>query len=577
MGGVGKTSLARAYAQRYQREYGLVWWVHAEEHGTIDRDFRSLLELLVPYRAERVNDPVARVHEALLKERKPWLLILDNVTDPAAAYGLVPATGDGLVLITSQSAHWPGELSVGVGQLGLDSSIELLLSLSQDDDERTAEALAEELGRLPLALVQAGSFARANAVELATYLRLYRTHRAELHQVKQIHDDYAHTIATTWQVAIDRLPPSARTVLNLLCCYASDAIPVAALLSSEPGIALPQDLAPRVRPLLRNELTRHRAVGELLAYSLITPTDGKTASSVNVHRLVQAVNYDRLVSDDTMTDWVTAAHDLMLAISPCALTDAETVERWRAVHPHLHAVVEHLPAEAAATLDTREQLANLTGQGGNARQARDELATLLPLRERVHGSNDHRTLTARNNLAFWTGAAGEPRKACLQLVTLLSLRRRLYGAEDPRTLTVRHNFAFWIGKAGKHAKARDHFARLLPVRERVLGHEHPHALLTRSNLARWTGHAGDPASARDMFAELLVVSERVLGPEHPDTLATCGNYAFWTGRAGNAAVAANLFFGLVALCETVLGPEHPTTFTIRANFDHWSTRSNSSG
>jgi len=31
LGGAGKTSLARAYAERYQEHYELVWWVRAED------------------------------------------------------------------------------------------------------------------------------------------------------------------------------------------------------------------------------------------------------------------------------------------------------------------------------------------------------------------------------------------------------------------------------------------------------------------------------------------------------------------------------------------------------------------
>jgi hypothetical protein len=36
-----------------------------------------------------------------------------------------------------------------------------------------------------------------------------------------------------------------------------------------------------------------------------------------------------------------------------------------------------------------------------------ELAALLPIRERVEGSENPRTLWTRDNLAYWTGQAGE--------------------------------------------------------------------------------------------------------------------------------------------------------------------------
>jgi GTPase SAR1 family protein len=59
MGGVGKTSLARAYARRHRADYGVVWWIRAEDTATIDGDFRSLLEILAPRDAGQIRDATA--------------------------------------------------------------------------------------------------------------------------------------------------------------------------------------------------------------------------------------------------------------------------------------------------------------------------------------------------------------------------------------------------------------------------------------------------------------------------------------------------------------------------------------
>ncbi|WP_449066648.1 tetratricopeptide repeat protein, partial [Planomonospora algeriensis] len=77
------------------------------------------------------------------------------------------------------------------------------------------------------------------------------------------------------------------------------------------------------------------------------------------------------------------------------------------------------------------------------------------------------------------------------LAELLPVRERVSGAEHPDMLITRHNFARWTGEAGDAARARDLFAELLPVRERVLGAEHPRTLDTRNQLAYWTERAGD--------------------------------------------------------------------------------------
>jgi hypothetical protein len=549
-----------------------VWWVHAEDPATVEREFRALLEMLNPDGARHVQDAVTAAHAGLARQSRPWLLVLDNVTEPATAARLIPAAGAGLVLVTSQSAHWPEELVVRVTKLGLDAAVELLLSLAQDDDRASASTLAREVDRLPLALVQAGSFARANALDLATYLRLYRKNRAELHREGRLGDDYPHTVATTWQLAIERLPATARAVLNLLCCYAPDAIPVGLLLAPpDPAyIALPASLEPRLRPLIEDELTRHRAVGELLSYSLVTTTDGRNSAAVDVHRLLQAVNREQLVAEGTAGDWARAAHELLLEITPGVLHDAGSLNRWNAVHPHLRAVLEHLDAETPETLATRIDLADRTGQAGNAGDARTQFAALVPLCETVLGPRHPVTLTTRTNLAYWTAVSGDTADALAECAALLPLCEEVLGPEHPHTLTALGNLANWSGKSGDPAGACEKYAALHATYVRVFGPRHPGALAVRGRLAQWTGEAGAPVSAREEFRALLPSTEQVLGPHHPDTLTTRGSLAHWTGEAGDARSARDQFVLLLPACRNLLGALHPVTLTTRHNLAHWT-------
>ncbi|MGW3998379.1 tetratricopeptide repeat protein [Amycolatopsis sp. NPDC004772] len=570
LGGVGKTSLARAYAGRHRADYGVVWWVHAEDPAAVDREFRALLELLNPDGARHIQDAVTAAHAALARQPKPWLLVLDNVTEPAAATPLIPAAGTGLVLVTSRATHWPDPLLVRVTKLGLDAAADLLLSLKPDDDRARAVALAREVDRLPLALVQAGSFARANALDLGTYLRLYRKNRAELHREGRLGDDYPHTVATTWQLAIERLPATARAVLNLLCCYASDAIPVALLLAPpDPAyIALPASLEPRLRPLLENELARHRAVGELLSYSLCTTTDGQQA--VDVHRLLQAVNREQLVAEGTADDWARAAHELLLEITPGVLDDAEALNRWNVVHTHLRALLEHLDPGSPETLATRLDLADRTGQAGNAGDAQAQFAALVPLCETVLGPRHPVTLTTRNNLAYWTAVSGDTATALAGCAALLPVCEEVLGPEHPLTLTALGNLANWSGKSGDPAGAREKYAALHETYVRLFGHRDPGTLAVRGSLAQWIGRTGSPTAARDEFLALLPITERVLGPHHLDTFTVRGSLAHWTGEAGDAARARDEFVSLLPACRNLLGALHPFTLTTRHNLAHWT-------
>jgi hypothetical protein len=83
------------------------------------------------------------------------------------------------------------------------------------------------------------------------------------------------------------------------------------------------------------------------------------------------------------------------------------------------------------------------------------------------------------------------------LAELLPIRDRVLGTDHPNTLNTRHNLAHWTGQAGDPASARDMLTELLPTRERVLGTDHPSTLNTRRRLAYWTERIGRPDDEED--------------------------------------------------------------------------------
>ena len=214
-------------------------------------------------------------------------------------------------------------------------------------------------------------------------------------------------------------------------------------------------------------------------------------------------------------------------------------------------------ARAVLGLTTRgmSRVGRYLGRSGSYPAARDlfQLIADASSEDEAYGAEHPDTLTARARHARWTGEAGNPAGARDQLATLLPIRERVLGPEHPDTLATRGYLAYNTGLAGDPAGARDQLATVLPIRERVLGAEHPDTLATCDNLARWTGEAGDPAGARDQYAELLPIVERVLGPEHPDTLTARRDVALWTGEAGDPAAARDQYAALQPVFVRVLG------------------------
>jgi hypothetical protein len=109
LGGVGKTSVALAYAHRHLTEVGVAWQFPAEDATVLAAGFGELAAQLGARDLVDMRDRVAAVHAVLATFPAPWLLIFESAADMASLAAFLPPAGPGRVLITSQNPRWPGQ------------------------------------------------------------------------------------------------------------------------------------------------------------------------------------------------------------------------------------------------------------------------------------------------------------------------------------------------------------------------------------------------------------------------------------------------------------------------------------
>jgi hypothetical protein len=606
LGGAGKTSVAVEYAHRHLAETGVCWLLAAEDAAVLAAEFAVLAAQLGAREVADPRDPVASVHAVLAGSSARWLLVFDNAPDQASVERFLPPAGDGRVLVTTQSQHWPPALALDVPVLDPETAAEFLVSRTGGTDWEAARELAAELGGLPLALEQAAAYMQATGIPLARYLPLFRSRQGDLLARGEAAGHREHTAATLG-LALSRLErdaPAAAGLLRLLAFLAPEPVPLGLLLAGRaPSSQMTAGAAAALEPLLDDSVAAADAVAALRRYSLATPAgDGL----VQAHRLVQAITRGQL-TEGQAGQWRQAAAVLVEAAVPADTSPPGTWSACAQLLPHARAVLaptsdgilqiaQYLGNSGSyqaardlsaltvsayqhsadygpghlCTLAARANLAYFSGEAGDAPAARDQYAALLASRKQVFGPEHPYTLTTRTSLARWTGEAGDAAGARDQFAALLPILDRVLGPEHPYPLTARAHLAYFSGEAGDAAGARDQVAALLPTLERVLGPGHLCTLAARANLARRTGEAGDAPAARDQYAALLASRRQVLGPEHPYTLTTRTSLARWTGEAGDAAGARDQFAALLPNLDRVLGPGHPYTLTARAHLAHWT-------
>ena len=336
LGGIGKTQTARAYAYRHLADYALVWWLRAETPATLAADYAALAG---PLGLDPGTADQAQLTAAIrqrLQAMPGWLLVFDNVEDPALPRAWLPGTGGGHALITSRRTDWRGiAKALSLELMPEDEALQLLTGRPDPQalppaELAAAKELAAELGRLPLALAQARAYMAETGRSLAGYLRLFRSSRPADFAADAPSPDYPASYATTWRISIDAAAaacPAARPLLELLAFLAPDPLPIE-VLGADPA-ALPEGL--------RSEHARDDAVAALRRYSLIAAEAGE----LTVHRLVQAVDPrwarrsdaaevdrgGRAARDSLATP--SGAHELAgcATLLPHALTAAEWAER----------------------------------------------------------------------------------------------------------------------------------------------------------------------------------------------------------------------------------------------------------
>ncbi|MEU7070807.1 tetratricopeptide repeat protein [Streptomyces narbonensis] len=544
LGGVGKSSLAARWAVRQAAHRNPVWWITAESRADMDAGLAALAVAMQPALVDVLPQEALR-ERALqwLSAHDGWLLVLDNVTDPADVEGLLARSGGrGRIVVTSRTTDaWYGigrVLTLPV--LPAADAVELFTRVATHAGPRDttgADVLCAALGGLPLAVEIAAAYCGRTATPPLAYLM-------ELDR-SGWPGNAEDAVARTLRVTLDRLAasdPYAGAVLRLLAWFAPDRIPT---------LLLPPD--PDVR----------RALGELAAHSMVTlHEDG----SVSVHRLVQAVARRPDPEDPHREPGLIARARLVAetALSRAVPLDTEDPahwETWRGLMPHVEAYLRC----ADPGQDGKQLLPALVAAGAYLSfNGLPEAAVRVHERaaisaERLLGRDDPFTLAMRGAVAESLASTGRPEEAVERSAELVRRLTEVLGADHRDTLLMRVSLAQSQLRAGRTEEAITLTAGVLPDLVRVLGVRCRETLVAFAELAGMYQAAHRIREAVGVCVYALGELRTLLGEEHLETLNARINLAGLYASAGAVDRARADYEELLPVCVRVLGEHHPHT------------------
>ncbi|MDA1056031.1 MAG: protein kinase, partial [Planctomycetota bacterium] len=352
LGGLGKTQLVVEYAWRFGMHYSALLFVTADTPATLQQDLAKLCGVL-KIEAEAWRDEEAKAQEALawLRKNRNWLLIVDNVDDEDCAEQvektLANLTPNGHILITSRLSNWQGAVEpLELDVLAQEDAGDLLEAWTskrkrQDDDREQSLLLARELDGLALAVRQAASVINRLQTSFAKYRERWKQQDGKVVKWHNQRDmKYPRSLATTWQVTIDRMSEPARRLLDALAWLAPDPIP---------------------DWLFTTDVERYEdSLAELATYSMTTR--GRSAGtddseSFRIHRVVQDITRFRIPADQR-ADRIGQALSLWNAAELGDPTNFHSWKRWDLARPHVATVLEHC-SEAGITADATRMMNQL--------------------------------------------------------------------------------------------------------------------------------------------------------------------------------------------------------------------------
>ena len=601
-----------------------VFWIDATSVETARQSFSSIGKL------GGLEATQSAGKHWLANSEDPWLLIINNADDPALDLAnLFPDGERGYVLVTTRNPNFRTQGTVGSKEFkGLEEREAIQLLLRAADTPRPwdqkieilGRRIADALGYLALALIQAGALILQRMCDMRDYLEFYQDYRQRVGgrraSLDSCNEDQSAVYAT-WEHSIDSLQSrraeagrDAIELLSIVAFYHFEHIKVDIFvralnnrikaLGAESGRSMKNRIwrgiqcrvqAPPVLPgFLREPLKDprpyriRRALHELCSFSLVSH-DGKN-DSFSLHPLVHAWARDRLDRIEREL-WAQIALNVLSESVLLPPEDRGEVheEYRRDVLIHLDLCLKACPIEiidfAAHFGGLKLPLAFTIHYGwlnvfkSQVRSAakfgyvylergrfEDAARLLCVVKDALivsRGYSDESTLRVMLALAHDYWGLGLLDKAIELQTKVIEIRREISGLKNPETLSAMDQLgkSYWLN--GQYKESLDLQTRTVELMKVSLDKDSDATLSAMDNLGVSLGSWKRFQESKDLHDYVLKARHRISGQNDLETLTAMNNKAMALKDLGALGEAKDLMEAVVDERKQKLGKEHPWT------------------
>ena len=440
-------------------------------------------------------------------------------------------------------------------ELPVNDSVSLLQRFQPDLSRNEAEAIASELGHLPLALHLAGSFLHTyrHTISPAAYLAELQSHHQEtllqhpsLQGLGTEQSPTRHTLhlARTFAISYQKLETGetrdhlARLVLARAACFApGEPIPRGLLVGTMAGVTA-------------NRLEIEDALGRLAALGLVGEGE---LGTIRLHSLLAA-----------FVQQTGAEPEAHVQVEQTLLERAQYLNNERALtvlqmwQNHLRYVANNAcyrEDKRAAALC--HELGRYLQYSGAYDEAKEYIHLAFALREKLFGVYHQESVASLHHLGVLAHIRGRYEEACQHWQRVYRIRQNMLGEEHPDTAKSLNILGILFSDMGSYVEAQKAYKQALAIQEKVLPTAHLGIAQTLNNLAGLLMNMGAYAEALTHLERALAIKEATLGLEHPSTAVTMNNLGYALYLLQRYEQAEPILQQSELIRTRLLGEDHP--------------------
>lgn len=562
LGGIGKTSVAKALYHKIKGEVKHIAWVEYQ-----DNIKDSLLNSFKIF--ENIENPDAKYREiaSFLRHAKTdTVLFIDNVSNDNDAGMEFIGSLDASVVLTSRLDKIGKFEVVPIGFLSEDQCVEIFYEYYEYDQAKAQEGIVRELvGLVKCHTLSVELLARAAnrpGYPLDAYLAKLKDEGFDYPDmdVETDNNKNAQTIAEHMKTLFQLVAVSdeqARILKNFALF---------------PSIEIPAEVQ-RWLACGINDLIRLTKLGWL----------AKSDTGYYMHPIIQKairLQYEEVQYEDfaTVIDYMSGEEYI------------KDTDIYTDVHLRLsiaEAVMSHFCGVEKAEIGMLfNNIAVKYENQGDYAKALEWYQEALEIHKKDLGTDHLITAKTYDNIAGVYYRQGEYDKALEWTQKALEIKEeKLLGIIQPDTATTYSNTGVVYYSQGEYGKSLKWLQKALEIRENVLGTDHPDTAITYNNMALVYDSQGKYDKALEWNQKALEIKEKAFGTDHPSTAITYHNIAGAYDEQNNYDEALEWYQKALAIKAKILGVDHPSTkLTIEnmhltytahygedSNFDEWLT------